>query len=120
MPPLPVAPAVSGPLDGIFWQRLDAMQQAGWAAGWMAGLATGELIASEDGSNRPYRAALDRLSGLTVAEILSGLNQLYGADYRNLKIDLRSAALFVARYSREGMTKAGAQAQLERLREQFR
>jgi hypothetical protein len=91
--------------DGVFWQKSPEIAQEIWATGWMDGLSIGDLHWNE------------RFIGLTSTELRQGITQFYEADYRNLKIDMRIAAMIVARYSRDGLTNAEAIKQIEAFRE---
>jgi len=99
--------------DGVLWTSLDETSRAIWATGWMDGLTTGETIADA----AAYKHALDQLGGVSAGEIQHGLDQFYGADYRNLPISMPDAAWLVARYSRTGMDRREVLSEIEALRE---
>lgn len=103
--------------DGTYWQELNPPEKEKWATGWMDGLCTGLLISVNPDA---YKARVHALGGLTAAEVCKGLTQLYEADYRNLRIGMQEGALFVARFSRDGMSSRDAAAQLIALREKYK
>jgi hypothetical protein len=102
--------------DGTYWQRLSESEREMWATGWMDGLVTGKAFPASN----EFLALLRSFPGLNAAELSRGLSQLYEADYRNLRIGMQEGALFVARYSRTGMSSGDAAAQLSALRERYK
>ena len=82
----------------------------------MGGLCTAKAVTT----GPQYLALMRALQGLNAAELCQGLNQFYEADYRNLRIGIQEGALFVARYSRTGMSNRDAAAELVALRDKYK
>jgi hypothetical protein len=111
------ATALGEPMrDGIYWQTLNGVEKEMWATGWMDGLMTGKAFPP----SAEFMTLVHSLQGLNSAELCKGLNQLYEADYRNLRIGMQEGALFVARYSRTGMSGRDAAAELIAMRERYK
>jgi hypothetical protein len=105
----------SSPRDGATWQAMSPLERGDWALGWMDGINSGRMFALRASFLEPYTKEMEQFVGLRMDELAQGLDQFYEADYRNLRVPLCWAALFVARY-RNGMSTADAKAELEQMR----
>ena len=105
--------------DGTDWKHYRPGERQAWALGWMDGACEGEeILGSTAADTAAYHAALIKFSGMQADELVQGMNQFYGADYRNLAIPMPQVALLVALYAR-GMDAAEAVALAAALRARY-
>src|SRR5437899_1260148 len=101
--------------NGVWWAQFSQEQKYMWAVGWSDGLQASERITGK-GS---MKAASDRFNNLTSCEIVTGIDQFYAADFRNLKIDVSDVALLSA-MAATGLSNHQAMGMTLMLREVYR